>query len=175
MNPSWNSAQLMTLKVGSNIHFQAKVDSTVGMMKGSRMKARTSALPLKWRLSSIASHRPSASLNTVVTPVYQNVFQTVVRKMLSFQILTKFFSPTNSPGTPTRWLVSDSNTPSMKGYAMNRPSSSAVGNSSAMASQRSSSRRRSREAGRLASTPETAVTAMAHPSLGTMRGDPDQP
>ena len=85
--PRWNSDQLMTLKVGSNIHFQAKVDSTVGMMKGSRMKARTSALPLKCRLSSIASHRPSASLNTVVTPVYQKVFQTAVRKMLSFQIL----------------------------------------------------------------------------------------
>ena len=105
----------MTLKVGSNIHFQAKVDSTVGMMNGSRMKARTSALPLKWRLSSIASHRPSASLNTVVTPVYQKVFQTVVRKMLSFQILTKFLRPTNSPSTPTRWLVSDSSTPSKNG------------------------------------------------------------
>ena len=59
----------MTLKVGSNIHFQAKVDSTVGMMNGSRMKARVKALPLKWRLSSMASHRPSASLKTVVTPV----------------------------------------------------------------------------------------------------------
>jgi hypothetical protein len=35
--------------------------------------------------------------------------------MLSFQILTKFFSPTNSPGMPTRALVSDSSTPSMKG------------------------------------------------------------
>ena len=59
----------MTLKVGSNIHFQAKVESTVGMMKGSRMKARVIALPLKFRLSSSASQRPSASLNTVVTTV----------------------------------------------------------------------------------------------------------
>src|SRR5438045_9282937 len=58
---------------------------------------------------------------------------------------------------------------------MNRRSSSAVGNSSAMASQRSSSRRRSRGAGRLASTPETAVTAMAHPSLGTMCRWPGSP
>src|SRR5436190_8496286 len=74
MNPSWNSAQLMTLKVGSNIHFQAKVDSTVGMMKGSRMKARTSALPLKWRLSSIVSHRPSDSLDRVETAVYYMSF-----------------------------------------------------------------------------------------------------
>jgi len=105
----------MTLKVGSNIHFQAKVDSTVGMMKGSRMKARTNALPLKCRLSSIASHRPSASLKTVVTPVYQNVFHTVVRKMLSFQTFTKLSRPTNLPGMPTLWLVSDSTTPSKKG------------------------------------------------------------
>src|SRR5579871_1892286 len=115
MKPRLNSAQLMTLKVGSNIHFQAKVDSTVGMMNGSRMKARTSALPLKCRLSSMASHRPSPSLNTVVTPVYQKVFQTAVRKMLSFQILPKFLSPTNTPGSPTRALDSDSNTPSTNG------------------------------------------------------------
>ena len=69
IRPSWNSSQLSTLKVGSNIHFQAKVESTVGMMNGSRMKARVKALPRKWRLSSIASHSPSASLKTVVTPV----------------------------------------------------------------------------------------------------------
>src|SRR4051794_38568617 len=31
IRPSLNSDQLITLKVGSNIHFQAKVDSTVGM------------------------------------------------------------------------------------------------------------------------------------------------
>ena len=69
ITPSWKRSQLRTLKVGSNIHFQAKVDSTVGMMKGSRMKARVKALPLKLRLSSMASHSPSASLKTVVTPV----------------------------------------------------------------------------------------------------------
>ena len=69
MSPSWNSPQLMTLKVGSNIHFQAKVESTVGMMKGRRMKARTIALPLKWRLSRSASQSPIPSLKTVVTPV----------------------------------------------------------------------------------------------------------
>ena len=44
MRPSRKSVQLMTLKVGSNIHFQANVDSTVGMMKGSRMKARVKRL-----------------------------------------------------------------------------------------------------------------------------------
>ncbi len=67
--PRWNSIQLITLKVGSNIHFQAKVDSTVGMMNGNRMKARAKALPLKWRLSSSASHSPSTSLKIVVTKV----------------------------------------------------------------------------------------------------------
>src|SRR5260370_31691971 len=115
MIPRWNSVELMTLKVGSNIHFQAKVDSSVGMMNGSRMKARTSALPLKWRLSSIASHRPSPSLNTVVTPVYQKVFQTDVQKMLSSHSLAKLARPTNSPGSPTLALLSDSSTPSAKG------------------------------------------------------------
>ena len=115
MMPSLEQRQLMTLKVGSNIHFQAKVESTVGMMNGSRMKARTSALPRKCRLSSIASHRPSASLNTVVTPVYQNVFQTAVRKMLSFQILTKFFRPTNSPGIADARVGERQHTPSTNG------------------------------------------------------------
>src|SRR5919202_3158964 len=78
---SFQKSQLKTLKVGSNIHFHAKVESTVGMMNGSRMNARVNALPLKCRLSSTASHRPSASLNTVVTAVYQQVFQTATRKM----------------------------------------------------------------------------------------------
>src|SRR5881394_4176857 len=70
MMGSFQNSQLNTLKVGSNIHFQASVESTVGMMNGSRMKARTQALPRKLRLSSSASHSPSASLNTVVTAVY---------------------------------------------------------------------------------------------------------
>src|SRR3989442_12746991 len=39
ISESFQNSQLITLKVGSNIHFQASVDSTVGMMKGSRMKA----------------------------------------------------------------------------------------------------------------------------------------
>ena len=69
MIPRWNSIQLSTLKVGSNIHFQANVDSTVGMMNGKRIKARMNALPRKCRLSSKASHNPSASLKTVVTKV----------------------------------------------------------------------------------------------------------
>ena len=60
---------MITLNVGSNIHFQAKVESTVGMMNGNRMNARVSALPLKWRFKSMASHKPSASLKIVVTIV----------------------------------------------------------------------------------------------------------
>src|SRR2546428_11923852 len=60
---SLNSTQLITLKVGSNIHFQAKVDSTVGMMKGSRMKARVSALPLKWRVRGRGERRAPGGLN----------------------------------------------------------------------------------------------------------------
>src|SRR5215831_10166184 len=115
ISPSCSSVQLITLKVGSNIHFHANVESTVGMMNGSRTKARIKALPLKWRLSRSASHKPNANLNTVVTPVYQNVFQTAVRKMLSFQIFSKFCSPTNSPGTPTFALVTESSTPFTNG------------------------------------------------------------
>ncbi len=69
IRPRWYRVQLSTLNVGSNIHFHAKVESTVGMMNGSRMNARVKALPRKWRLSSIASHSPSANLKTVVTPV----------------------------------------------------------------------------------------------------------
>ena len=41
MIESFQKSQLITLKVGSNIHFQASVESTVGMMNGSRMNART--------------------------------------------------------------------------------------------------------------------------------------
>src|SRR4051794_24640255 len=61
---SFQKSQLKTLKVGSNIHFHASVESTVGMMNGSRMKARTQLLPRKWRFSSSASPSPSARLKT---------------------------------------------------------------------------------------------------------------
>ena len=69
MIESFQNSQLKTLKVGSNIHFQASVESTVGMMNGNRMKARTQDLPRKLRFRSRASHSPSASLKTVVTAV----------------------------------------------------------------------------------------------------------
>ncbi|MDF3062759.1 MAG: hypothetical protein K0S06_2868 [Microvirga sp.] len=115
MAPRLYRAQLSTLKVGSNIHFQAKVESTVGMMKGRRMNARVSALPLKCRFSSMASQSPSPSLNTVVTAVYQTVFQTTWWKIGSLASREKFATPTNSPGRPTRALHTDSMTPRMKG------------------------------------------------------------
>src|ERR1700712_2678331 len=115
IRPTCQSSQFSTLKVGSNIHFQANVDSTVGMMNGSRMKARTQALPLKCRFSNCASQSPNTSLNIVVTNVYQQVFHTAVRKIASFQTFSKFFSPTKWPGTPTRVSVRASQMPSKNG------------------------------------------------------------
>jgi hypothetical protein len=73
IRPARYSVQFSTLNVGSNIHFQAKVDSTVGMMNGRSIAARTSRLPLKCRFNRSASHMPSTSLPTVATPVYTNV------------------------------------------------------------------------------------------------------
>ena len=69
MKPVWYRSQFITLKVGSNIQRQAKADSTVGMMNGSSIEARTMRLNRKWRLSSNASHMPSVSLNTVAQNV----------------------------------------------------------------------------------------------------------
>src|SRR5262245_1283970 len=115
MIPSWNSTQLITLKVGSNIHFHANVESTVGMMNGSKMKARTKALPLKWRLTRSASHKPRANLNTVVRPVYQNVFQTAVRKMHSLKIFLNFFSAPKSPDPHTFASSTESSVPFRNG------------------------------------------------------------
>src|SRR5262245_34743893 len=115
MNPVWYRSQFRTLKVGSNIQRQAKVESTVGTMKGSSIEARTRRLPRKWRLSSSASHMPSDSLNTVAQNVYTNVFQKAVWKMESFHALRKFLNPTKCPGLPTLVLDRASQTPMTKG------------------------------------------------------------
>src|SRR2546422_15734 len=64
-----NRSQLSTLKVGSNIQRQAKVDSTVGTMKGRSIDARTMRLPRKCRFSRSASHIPSVSLKSVAQKV----------------------------------------------------------------------------------------------------------
>src|SRR5262245_8974723 len=69
INPLWYRNQFRTLKVGSNIQRHANVDSTVGMMNGSSMEARMMRLPRKLRLSSRASHMPSASLKRVAQNV----------------------------------------------------------------------------------------------------------
>ena len=84
-------------------------------MNGNRIKARVSVLPLKLRLSNTASHSPSASLKTVVTTVYRQVFHTATRKMLSFQTSSKFCNPTKWPGTPTLVSVTDSMMPLTNG------------------------------------------------------------
>ena len=57
----------MTLKVGSNIQRQANAESTVGMMNGKSIEART--MRLKRRVRSSASHMPSASLKIVAQNV----------------------------------------------------------------------------------------------------------
>ena len=67
--PVFTSTQLMTLKVGSKIHIQATVLSTVGTMKGRSRKARTRFRPRKCWLITRAIARPPSSLSTVVTMV----------------------------------------------------------------------------------------------------------
>src|SRR4026207_2503833 len=69
MKPVGYRSQFSTLKVGSNIHRHAKADSTVGMMNGSSIEARTMRLNRKWRFSSSASHMPSVSLKAVAQNV----------------------------------------------------------------------------------------------------------
>src|SRR3972149_1842061 len=58
MSPVLYRSQLSTLNVGSNIQRQANVESTVGMMNGSSMEARTMRLPRKGREGSSARHMP---------------------------------------------------------------------------------------------------------------------
>src|SRR5207253_11032636 len=115
MKPVRKRSQFSTLNVGSNIHRQAKVDSTVGMMNGSSIEARTRRLPRKLRFRSRASHMPRTSLKIVAQNVYTNVFLKAVWKIESFQALMKFLSPTNSPTLPTLVLDSASHTPITNG------------------------------------------------------------
>src|SRR3954463_11701403 len=101
MIDSFQNSQLKTLKVGSNIHFHARVESTVGMMNGSRMKARTQDLPRKWRLSSSASPSPSPSLEAVGAPVETKVLSAAVRKIESSKTFSKLRRPMKWPASPT--------------------------------------------------------------------------
>src|SRR6059036_2944319 len=163
MKPLWYRSQFSTLKVGSNIQRHAKVESTVGTMNGRSMEARTMRLPRKLRFRSRASHMPSVNLKIVAQNVYTNVFWKAVWKIESFQALTKFLTPTNSPMLPTLVLESDSHTPITKGYAMNRPSRSTVGDSRAKARRRSFSRTRPPVRGRIARGRGSATSRPAAP------------
>ncbi len=70
------------------------------------------------------------------------MFPNAVRKIESFHALAKFLTPTNSPAFPTLVLDSDSQTPMMKGYAMNVPRITTAGAKRRAASARSFSRSR---------------------------------
>ena len=65
----WITTQFTTLKVGSNIHRQARVLSTLGMIHGSSSAARTNRWAGKTWFSRRAITIPSASLKTVVMAV----------------------------------------------------------------------------------------------------------
>ena len=64
--------------MASNIHSQASVLSTVGTMNGSSTADRVTRCRRNLRLSRIASHIPSAALNTVAMKVKNTVFQAAV-------------------------------------------------------------------------------------------------
>ena len=99
----------MTLKVGSNIHFQAKVDSTVGMMKGSRMKARVNALPRKLRLSSKRQPQAERELEDCGDHrIDEGVPHGGAGRCCRSPDATKLCKPTKRPGTPTLVSVTDS-------------------------------------------------------------------
>jgi len=92
-----------------------------------------------------------------------NVFLNAVWKIESFQALTKLRAPTNSPMLPTLVLESDSQTPITKGYAMNMPRSTTVGDSRAKARRRSFSRTWPPVRGRIARGRGSATSRPAAP------------
>src|SRR2546425_3894392 len=88
MRPSLKSDQLSTLNVGSNIHFQAKVESTVGTMKGRSIEARTRRLPRKWRFRGGARPMPRGGLPTGAMGGETKGVLTAPREVEAFQNLT---------------------------------------------------------------------------------------
>src|SRR5213592_251255 len=68
--PVWRSVQLITLNVGSKIHIQATVDSTVGTMNGRSRRARARFLPRNCWLMTSAMARPPVILRNVATFIY---------------------------------------------------------------------------------------------------------
>ena len=69
MMPALMSIQLNTLNVESNIHCQASVLSTVGMIHGRSIPARTIRLNRKWWFRRSAVTIPRASLKNVAMNV----------------------------------------------------------------------------------------------------------
>ena len=69
MSPELTSVQLTTLKVGSRIHIQATVDSTVGTMKGSSRNARARFRPRNCWFITRAMASPPTILSRVATTV----------------------------------------------------------------------------------------------------------
>src|SRR6202022_3709472 len=63
--------QLMTLKVGSNIHRQERGESTLGMIQGRSNAARTKRWPGNTWFRSRAMVRPSVNFTIVVQNVYE--------------------------------------------------------------------------------------------------------
>jgi hypothetical protein len=69
IRPRWNMIQFRMLKVGSNIHFQASVERTVGTIHGSSMEARISRLNPRRLFSIRATAIPRANFRKVATAV----------------------------------------------------------------------------------------------------------
>ena len=88
---SFQKSQLKTLKVGSNIHFHASVESTVGMMNGSRMKARTQRLAAEVAVEQQREPQPERQLeHRGDARVARRCCSAAVRKIESSQSFSKF-------------------------------------------------------------------------------------
>src|SRR5260221_2940373 len=84
--PLWKecmSTQLRTLKVGSNIHRQASVERTLGMIQGSSRAARAKRWSGNTWFSSRAIDIPRANLKTVVMAGHSIGFQKLWTKIVS--------------------------------------------------------------------------------------------
>ena len=93
---------MITLKVGSRIHIHATVESTVGTMNGSSRKARARFRPRNCWLITRAMASPPTIFSSVATIVYTNVLRVTCQNTASCVIVTKFASPTKTPGWATR-------------------------------------------------------------------------
>ena len=115
MSQNQRRIQLKTLNVPSSIQSHTRVLSTVGTMNGRRTAARVKRESRNLRLSSTASHIPSAALIAVAVMVKKTVFQAAVRKMSLSRSFAKFARPMKLPGDPTTLSVRAIQTPSANG------------------------------------------------------------